>query len=499
MAPVAAVPPGYERRRPEETALYQVLQQHLETFLERTAEARPDRPLPAFIERELRAVLDCGVLAHGFARVYCPTCRDDMLVAFSCKSRGVCPSCGGRRMADTAAHLVDRVLPRAPVRQWVLTLPFPLRYRLGYDHELLGRVLRIFIQAVTCTYRRLARQRGLADARTGAVTAIQRAGSALNLNPHFHTLFLDGVFVRSASSAHLRFVPIPITDEDVERVLARTVRRVHRLLVDRGLIPADPDDAPADEEPGDPDAGEHPVTAACSEASVRNLDLFASAPGAPVDRKRVIGSERRPRSERPKPPLCVRSDGFDLHAATRVVGHRRDELERLCRYILRPPISYDRLDFLPDGRLELALPRTWSDGTRSFVFSPLTFIARLVPLVPRPRANLFRYHGVLAPAAAWRADVVALAEPPDGAARPRLETSGCPARRGSRYLDWATLLRRTFGLEVLICATCGGRRRILALIQSPITARQILRHLDLPAEPPRIAPARPPPDPELDL
>ncbi len=82
--------------------------------------------LPRYVERELAAYLKCGI-AHGFARVHCQACGDELVVAFSCKRRGICSSCTARRMADTAAHLVDRVLPRAPYRQWVFTLPKALQ------------------------------------------------------------------------------------------------------------------------------------------------------------------------------------------------------------------------------------------------------------------------------------------------------------------------------------------------------------------------------------
>jgi hypothetical protein len=88
------------------------------------------------VRRELLSLLDCGILARGFLRVRCPRCRKDLLVAFSCKGRGVCPSCSGRRMADTAAHLVDDVLPLAPVRQWVPSLPFDLRCAVAFDRQL---------------------------------------------------------------------------------------------------------------------------------------------------------------------------------------------------------------------------------------------------------------------------------------------------------------------------------------------------------------------------
>jgi hypothetical protein len=87
--------------------------------------------VPRFAEREFRAYLECGVLAHGFLRLHCEECGYDRWVPFSCKDR-FCPCCAGRRMADTAAHLVDRVLLEAPVCQWVLAL----RYRMAYDGAL---------------------------------------------------------------------------------------------------------------------------------------------------------------------------------------------------------------------------------------------------------------------------------------------------------------------------------------------------------------------------
>jgi len=182
----------YEPRRAAGTLLYSVVLDRLESFLAWTRDRRG--AVPRFVEREFRAFLECGIPAHGFLRVRCDECKLDRVVPFSCKGRGFCPSCGGRRMADTAAYLVDRVLPRAPVRQWVLSLPFPLRYRLAYDSELAGEVLRFFVRCVFASYRRRAKRKRAqapsqcAPPQCGAVTFIQRFGDALNLNLHFHTL-----------------------------------------------------------------------------------------------------------------------------------------------------------------------------------------------------------------------------------------------------------------------------------------------------------------------
>ena len=139
------------------TVLYRAVADAVETFLAFARER--DRVVPRFVEREFRAYLECGILAHGFLRVHCDACRHDRLVPFSCKGRAFCPSCGGRRMADTAAHLVDEVFPEEPVRQWVLTVPVALRYRMAFDAGLTAAVLRAFVRAVFASLRRRARER----------------------------------------------------------------------------------------------------------------------------------------------------------------------------------------------------------------------------------------------------------------------------------------------------------------------------------------------------
>ena len=165
--------PAYRPRNAEESILYGVVAENLETFLSRQWER--DHPVPRFVERELRLFLECGIAAHGFLRVHCDACGEDRIVPFSCKGRGFCPCCGGRRMADTAAHLVDRVFPEVPVRQWVLSLPFALRYHLAYDERLVSEVIDIFVQAVFGSLRRGAREHsGIMRSQCGAVTFVQR-------------------------------------------------------------------------------------------------------------------------------------------------------------------------------------------------------------------------------------------------------------------------------------------------------------------------------------
>src|SRR5204862_2555323 len=216
------------------TVLHQIVREHLETFLATTARADPVGP-PPFLEQEFRAFLDCGVWARGFARFQCAGCHAETLVPFSCKRRGFCPSCGGRRMAEQAAHLVDHVLPRVPLRQWVLTLPHRLRYLLAYNHALCRAVLGVAVRAVLGFYRRRAARTGVRDGRSGAVTVIQRFGGGLQLNVHFHTLLLDGVFAEGEDGSLEFHAAEPPSDEEVARLLATIYRRVQRLLARRGL------------------------------------------------------------------------------------------------------------------------------------------------------------------------------------------------------------------------------------------------------------------------
>ncbi len=202
-APARALPAGpvYARRQPENTALYRVMQVHLLTFEQVWTDQGSGRSLPKFVTDELRGFMSCGILGRGFAHLYCKTCREHHAVAFSCKARAVCPSCLGRRMSAGAAHLVDHVLPDVPIRQFVLTVPFPLRFPLAFEGKVLGQVLRIFTDTVAGWYRSRHLAHGLPDGETGAVTAIQRANSDLRLSPHFHTLFLDGIYAPDREGA----------------------------------------------------------------------------------------------------------------------------------------------------------------------------------------------------------------------------------------------------------------------------------------------------------
>jgi hypothetical protein len=149
-AAVAALGDGYRRREPEATVLHQSVRVHLSTFL---AEAADRGGLPRFVVKDFTRYLECGVLGHGFARLACKSCSDEVLVPFSCKTRGVCPSCNARRAQDTAIHLTERGLPQAPYRQWTLSLPMQVRFLLARDGRLLSTSTRSALNPVRLPQR----------------------------------------------------------------------------------------------------------------------------------------------------------------------------------------------------------------------------------------------------------------------------------------------------------------------------------------------------------
>ena len=465
----ACAPLGqYRRREPEKTLLHEVVRDRLESFLAAARErSATGRGLPAFVERDFRAYLDCGILARGFARVRCPDCGFERLVAFSCKTH-LCPSCNARRMEDTADHLVRNVLPAVPVRQWVLSMPRRVRFLAARHPALATRLLDLFTRAVFAWQRRSARRLGVADPRSGGVTAVQRFGGALNLNVHFHTLVPDGVF-DLAGGGPARFVVLRCpSDEELTAILTRFIRRAAKAL------------------------------ARFDEEVETEADALAALQAAEVDRRlRFPDPFKSPRHS-------VSLDGFSLHAGVRVHANDRQGLERLCRYVVRPPFALHRLSVGEDGRLVYRMkhPR---GGSLFLVLAPDELLARLATLVPPPRSHGVRYHGVFAPNAKARPRVVPQPfEPPPPAAPTPADasaSSSTPVQAPPRLdrpartyrVPWADLLKKVFAVDVLACP-CGGRLQLIAFIAEATVAKRILDHLGLDSRGPPLARAQAPPD-----
>jgi hypothetical protein len=343
----------YRRRRPEHTLLYRTVQGHLETYLALAQDGQGEG-VPRYVEREFRRYLECGILAHGFARARCGDCGHDFLIAFSCKGRGVCPSCNARHMAQAAAHLADQVFPALPVRQWVLSVPKRLRYFLQRDAEALSAVLHILLRVIEA---RLRERSGCFGGRLGAVSFVQRFGSALNAHVHFHCCVIDGVFAAGQGEQVQFCEAAALTSEDLAAVQQQVRARVLRWFARAGHLEQ---------------ADAH--------------DMAAWHHGG----------------------------GFSLDASVRIEGADRAGLERLLRYCARPPFALERLEQLGHDQLVYRFAKPQPDGRTELRLSPLQLIERLAALIPPPRLHRHRYHGVLAPNSPQRAQVTALARPTPG-------------------------------------------------------------------------------------
>ena len=202
--------------------------------------------------------------------------------------------------------------------------------------------------------------------------------------------------------------------------------------------------------------------------------------------------------DRPDPGLerVAKANGFSLHAGVSCEAHQKDKRERLCRYIARPPVAVPRLSLSSTGKVVYTLKTPYRDGTTQVAFEPVDFIARLAALVPKPRVNLTRYHGVLAPNHRWRGLVT-------------------PARRGKGFksisnaevrtsaerhaaMTWAQRLKRVFSIDIEVCGRCGGSVRVIACIEDQDVIDRILTHLhqkeqETPTRPLLAPPTRAPP------
>jgi hypothetical protein len=481
MAPAVAT---YAPRDPSRTVLYHVIADHLETFLA-SLDADPEATgLPAYVEREFYDYLRCGILAHGFLRLGCDTCPKELLLPFSCKRRGFCPSCAARRMAQTAAHLVVRVLPWVPTRQWVVSVPIPLRYWMAASQDLTAQVHTIIRTTIGQYYVNQAVTRGAPRAaiHPGSVTFIQRFGSALNLHVHYHLLFLEGVYLdRTEASRKPRFLTgEPPSDADVAAVVQKISHRVIRKLRQLGYLEAGGDAPMATGY--DPLGDDAPELARTLAASVQQRIAWGERAG---QRVRRIGAGFGSADEGPTltGPHCARVQGFSLHAHTHIPAHRRDQLERLIRYTARGAMALERLQEDATGDLLYTFTHPWSDGTTGITLSPLELLEKLAALVPLPRVHLVRYAGCLAPHSTLREAI-----------RPTPRQQGLDgeeAHPGTPYWPWARLLGRVFGLEMRTCPFCRrGTLRIIAVITQESVITRILRHLQLASVPPPIAPAR---------
>ena len=497
----------YIRRQPEKSTLYQAVSSNQRSFQARLE--YEGRVLPRFVHKEFDAYLKCGRLKHGFVRIYCRACKHTRLVAFSCKKRGFCPSCTGRRMAQTAIHQTENILPDTPIRQWVFTLPPDLRIYLAYHPEAMSDTLDIFMESVRFFYRKsclpqtdhpptsydpeaLRDYTSLYPNDIGAITSIQRFNDALSLYPHFHTLVSDGLFVTSDPPFDLwnRSAQEQVTDvtfhqtreptnTDLLDILIHVRYRLIKRFIYKGYLRPTPDF----NDEGKPIFALYWGSEAPNEEMSQLLRCYAASTqlkhafGPQAGERLSIDEDGEP-SFKFKGPLCVDLHGFGLHAATYIERGNRERVEQMCRYINRPPISQDRLIPLEDGRFYYAFKRVWANGARGIFFDGADLMERLAALIPTPYKNIIRYHGAFAPRSRLRKAVTKRAQKEFGR-----WVGAMRHKRRVYWLLWSTLMKHVFKEDVLECPRCTSSMQLIAVIDQPNVIHRLLRYADT-KEPP---------------
>lgn len=445
-------------------------------------------PLPVFVIREMEAYFRCGILDHGFTILSCDGCDAKLPVAFSCKRRGVCPSCSAKRMSEISVHLIDNVLPHVAYRQWVTTFPYALRYWMAASRKLTSIVHRRVTGMIQLYYTHKAEERGIKEPVAGGVTFVQRFGSALNLNVHFHTVALDGVYSVVGDRPVFYQLPGP-TDEEVEGLVSAVANDVIQELRNNGYLDAEDGDSV----PGatgallDPVFAESEQLAAAVSASAVLAVAFGERAGRKVRRiGRDFGDEDEPVLAKGR--RCFSVNGFTIHANRYVGMKERSALEKLLAYGARGAFSHQRLAVKsPDDRsgdLTYTLKTPWSDGTEAIVLSPAELVEKLVALIPPPYVHLSRYFGILASHNKWRRRIVL---------RPEVK-KGFVALAGSKdpvRLTWSRLLARVFAIDIARCPVCTAKIRLegVELVTEPLLVARMLLALGLYGR----APARDPP------
>ena len=246
-------------------------------------------------------------------------------------------------------------------------------------------------------------------------------------------------------------------------------QRVGRCLERQGLLEQDTESAWLELQPADDtDAMPHLLGSSVS---------YRIAVGPQQGRTAFMIRTIRP-LDRPDAGLerVAKANGFSLHAGVSCEGHQKDKRERLCRYIARPAVAIPRLSLSSTGKVVYTLKTPYRDGTTQVAFDPVDFIARLAALVPKPRVNLTRYHGVLAPNHRWRG-MVTPAKRGKGVKRIANTEVRSPAERHAA-MTWAQRLKRVFSIDIEVCGRCGGSVRVIACIEDQDIIDRILAHLE---------------------
>ena len=426
----------YRPRRPERTALYQVLEREFDRYVG-VYEERFERkygPLRAAVRPAVEEYLACGRLLGGFARVRCPSCRGEHLLAFSCRTRNLCPSCQSKRSALLAEKLTEEILLPVPHRHYVFTIPRVLRGLFERERRLLGLLSRAAYEA---TRRAFALQTGEPQAHPGMVTSIQTFGSYMNFNPHIHALVSDSVWHPSGEHSSLPPPDTPLIEELFRQILLRRLHAAERLSEEflRNLLSWRHSGFSVH-------AGERLFP---EEPRLERAARYLARPPLAAARVKIVHSELI-RIETPPHPRTGKTEAlFDpvdfVHA---VVSQVPDRGQHLVRYY---------------GVYSCRARKKWRERIGGAEKKSVAGRLRLEWALPR-----------------------------EGGAG---ESSAAP---NTRRASWARLLKKIFEVDPLLCPRCQVPLQLVSVITEPKVVDKILAHRrSMPAEERELFQERAPP------
>jgi len=324
----------YRPRHPEQTAFYQLFDKHFDDYVYAYEERFENKagPLRTVVRPTVESFLDCGRLYGGFARIRCPSCRSEHLLAFSCQSRNFCPSCQAKRSLLFAEKLQEQILRPVPHRHFTFSIPKVLRGLFERERRLLSLVSQTAYESIRKSFQQLLHRK---DVQPGVVASLQTFGSfAANFNPHCHGLVTEGAFTPQGE-----FVPLPTP---ATYRLADIEERFRHLLLKR-LHCAE----------------------RLSEAFMNKL-------------------------------LEWNPSGFSVHADQLVFDDEPQRLENLALYLTRAPIRLDTVTRSDDDRVVVTTPSHPSSGNTVLLLDPLDWIHAICQQIPDPGQHLTRYYGAYA-------------------------------------------------------------------------------------------------------
>ncbi|MDD2805104.1 MAG: transposase [Elusimicrobiales bacterium] len=419
-------PREYRARNPLKNPLSRLVLDNLlefEAWLKEAPAGKP-RPHPSVIN-SLEKFTECGVLRYGAVRYRCPECGHNVFVAFSCKRRGLCPSCDAKRSAVVVAAALDRLLPPARYRQWVLVIPKRLRYFVNARPDLAGYLSKLLAHEIN---RYLKQKAAGAPAQ---LHFVQRFGGALNLHVHIHAVVSDGTFILETNALGLHrllFRPVDGPDDkELDKIVQAIRRKLLRRLCRLGCLP--------------PEAAEE--------------------------------------------MLNWENSGFSLHKEVVIYPRNRQGLERLLGYCSRPALSLKRLIYASKSKIVLYRSEQHDGRPEMMTMSPVEFLRRWGLLRPPPHKNLVHYYGALAPRSPLRAALTEQA----GKEVERIKAAERTEKLKNKARSWAACLARVFEVFPLICPKCRIALKPVAVILNDKELVRLLTHFDLPTEFPVFRPA----------